>query len=1154
MVRRLLVSACALILAAAAAPATSAQQAQSGATSVSAHQAPPVDPALYSAMRWRLIGPHRAGRVSAVAGVPGDWTTYYMGTPGGGVWKTTDGGEVWNPIFDDQHVASIGAVAVAASNPSIVYVGTGEQTPGNGMYKSTDAGITWTHVGLEDTRYITSIVIDPKNPDVVVVGAFGHPILGTASKGDSRGVYKTTDGGKTWTKTLYKDDFAGVADMLADPGNPRVLYAALWHPRDFTEGFGTAAKQDGWIYKSIDEGSTWKQVNGAGLPSEPLDRIGLAVAPGNRGRRVFAISGQGLFRSDDAGENWTKITKDPRITGNGYICHVYVDPRNADIVYVMQTTTYRSTDGGATFSAFKGAPGGDDYHVLWIDPQDSRRMILGVDQGATISLDAGKTWSSWFNQPTGQFYHVIADNQFPYVAYAPQQDSGTAAVPSRSDFGEITYRDWFSIGGFEFCYIAPDPTNPNIVYSGGWYGSVVRFDKTTGQIAHVFVPSPKYRTSQMAPLIFSPQDPHTLYFGTQFVMKTTNQGDSWQSISPDLAARPAEPAKSEKKEEPKVSAEPSGVAAEGTTVAQLTDDHDKDRSDAGLAAGRAGHRESDNDKDAWAENDEQGRRGRAALTVIAPSPISAAVLWAGTTNGIIQRTEDSGLNWQNVSPSELTAKSTINSVEASHFDANTAFATAFLSRGDLTPLIFRTRDAGKSWQKITDGLEPGWGVWVVREDPVRKGLLYAGTDNAAYVSFDDGDQWQSLQLNLPAATIRDLVVHDNDLVIATYGRALWVLDDLSPLRQASTQIASSGAYLMRPATAIRTRWDNDQETPLPPEFPAAPNPPDGAMFYYYLKSGTQKTITLEIHDAQGNLVKRFTGDPPPADNVLKNVPDYWFGPLPQLTRNAGLNRFVWDLHYDPPPALQYSYYGSTLDYLEYTLSDHAIPGDTPREQTLGPLAVPGQYEVVLTVGDENLRQPLYVTLDPRVHVSQADLVAQLDAALRIGSGLKSSYDAFYTIGAVRTALEDRQKAVASNASAKDAQDALKDLDTKINTMQRGTFIAPGVGTVNRDLARISFMIETGDAAPSDSALAAITDSCSTLNTVIASWHELESHTLPSVNAILEKYKVAPLPTGAVAAGGSASAGGGHMHGPNPGPGDDAPGNVANPHPMDACRP
>jgi photosystem II stability/assembly factor-like uncharacterized protein len=1136
----------------AAAPLSAQGQQQS-----SASPAPTIDPSLYSGMRWRLIGPYRAGRVSAVAGIPGDPSTYYLGTPGGGVWKTTSGGTVWKPIFDDEHVASIGDIAIAPSNPNIIIVGTGEQTDGDGVYRSTDAGATWNNIGLKDSRYISTVIIDPRNPDIIVVGVLGHPILGVSKPSENRGVYKTTDGGKTWTKTLYKDDLAGVSNMTADPNNPRILYAALWKPFDFRLGPPDARTQDSWIYKSTDEGSTWKPVSETGLPSDPRGRVGLAVAPGTKGQRVFAIMDPGLYRSDDGGANWRQITKDPRITGNLYICRVYLDPKNPDVVYVMQTTTYRSTDGGQNFIAYKGAPGGDDYHVLWIDPQNSERMILGVDQGATISLDGGHTWSSWYNQPTGQFYHVITDNQFPYVSYAPQQDSGTVAVPNRSDYGEISFRDWFSIGGFEFCYIAPDPANPGIVYSGGWYGSVLRFDKVTGQIVHVFVRRANDRMSQMPPLVFSPQDPHTLYLGAQYVMKTTNGGVSWTEISPDLTTTASEPAADQPQSR--------SLTPASSAPARPANGH------APLADENAAELE---DRDAGGKDDfEEGaqRPRRTALTVLTPSPVSADVMWAGTSNGLIQSTRDASQTWQNVTPPDLPERSEIEAIEASHYDANAAYAV-LEARQDPHPYIYRTRDAGKSWQKITLGLDPGWIARIIREDPVRKDLLYAGTENALYVSFDDGDHWQSLQLNFPASDVRDLAVHGDDLVAATYGRGLWILDDLSPLRQADPQISSVNAYLFKPEPTVRVRYDNDQETPLPPEEPTAKNPPDGAIIDYYLKSAPTTPLTIEIHDPQGKLVRRFTSLTPKPNTTLKNVPDYWFGPQPQLSTNVGMNRFVWDLRYDPPQALNFSYYGGMLDYIEYTLSDHALPGDTPREQTLGPIAVPGQYEIILIGNGSLMKQQLTITLDPRVHLSRADLDAQLVASKRIVSGLAASSKAYQSIASLRAAIADRLKTLgpmaeekpaaepaganakektaeekakdaeaakragaaapqsnaataansgagagvqAASPEAKASADALKDLDKKAEAIQQGTFTSPGVGPVNRDLARTSFFVQSGDAAPSETAKAALDESCSALNKNLAAWHDLDANAVPATNVIIAKSSLAALPTATV---------------------------------------
>src|ERR1700690_2263411 len=529
-----------------------------------------ISPNLLQAMQWRLIGPHRAGRVTSVSGVPSQPSVYYIGTPGGGVWKTENAGQVWKPIFDKVPVGSIGAVAVAPSDPKIVYVGTGEQTQGDGVYKSADGGSTWTNVGLHDTHMITCIVVDPRNPDVVLVAG-----LGDHWSGAERGVFKTTDGGRDWQKVLFKDALTGAVNLEADPDNPNILYAALLHRPDppLNPGDKPGTEQNAAIYRSTDQGSTWSAVEGKGLPTEPMGRVGIAVAPGTHGRRVYAIMTQGLFRSEDGGASWQRSTTDPRILGNGYFSRVFVDPKNANLVYVAQTSMYRSTDGGRSFEAWAGAPSGDDYHVLWINPANTQNMILGVDQGAVISVDGGNTWSSWYNQATGQFYHVTTDQQFPYFAYAAQQDSGTAAVPSRSDYGEITYRDWAPAGAFEFCFMAPDPLNPNYVYGGGWYGPVLRYDKTTGQVVHLLVRSSKYRTANMAPIAFSPQDPHTLYAAAQYVLKSKDGGFSWQEVSPDLTQK-TEPEK--KKPDPR----------------------------------------------------------RTVITTIALSPVTAGVIWSGTGNGI----------------------------------------------------------------------------------------------------------------------------------------------------------------------------------------------------------------------------------------------------------------------------------------------------------------------------------------------------------------------------------------------------------------------------------------------------------------------------------------------------------------------------------------
>jgi photosystem II stability/assembly factor-like uncharacterized protein len=1025
----------------------------------------PVDSQLLSGMHWRLIGPFRGGRVTAVAGAA-DPNTYYFGTPGGGVWKTTDGGQTWFPIFDKERVASIGAIAIAPSDSDVLYVGTGEQTRGNGVYRSTDAGATWKHEGLEDVPFIQAIIVDPKNPDVAVAGGnsigFGilwRPLPATA-KTANRGIFRTVDGGKIWTKVLPAEDSLGVVDLCSDPDDPSTLYAAIYHPASGSGDSATEATSD--IVKSGDGGSTWTPLVSTGLPEKARGRLGIAVAPGTGGRRLYAIMEQGFFRSDDGGATWHQSTKDPRVTGNQYFSRVFVDTRNPDVLYVSQTSMYRSTDGGKTFEAFAGAPSGDDFHVAWIDRRDPRRMIFGVDQGAIVTVDGGKTWTSWYNQPTGQFYHVSTDNMFPYRVFGAQQDSGTAAVLSRSDYGQILLQDWYSTGGFEYAFITPDPAHPNLVYSGGWYGSVVRHDESTGQIATVFERGKKYRAAQMPPLVFSPQDASTLYLGMQFVLKTVDGGRSWREISPDLTGY----GEQEEPEKP---------------------DPDKPRP--------------------------------PAITALSPSSVRSGVIWAGTSNRIVQLTRDGGRNWQNVSPSGLAEPTEILYVEASHHDPATAYLTVGGTRESTPPYVLRTDDYGKSWQKIVNGLPEREMVRVVREDSKRKGLLFAGTDTGIYVSWDRGDHWQSLSLNLPATPITDLQVHDNDLVISTFGRSLWVLDDITPLREISPQITAADVNLFTPATTMRVRWDNYQDTPYPIETPAGANPPDGAILYYYLRTPPAGDMTLTIYDGRGAEVARFSSDTKPTAYPPANAPSYWFAPEATLSKASGINRFVWNLRYPPPVSLPYGYYGELLEYTEYTLADHAVPGLTPRLQPQGPLVLPGKYTVELRVGGQILRQPLTVELDPRVHASPADLADQLDLAQQISRGMKASSDAFYQVADLRKALAQRKDAM-KESETKETKDAVANFEKKIDTIDKGTRRAPGFGPVNRDLARIIFSVESADMRPADTVRSTTEQTCEALGNDLANWRHLNEQDLAVFNALLAANKQAPLPvlTGIVGTG------------------------------------
>ena len=884
-------------------------------------------PELYNGLRWRMIGPFRGGRTVAASGVPGQPNVFYVAANDGGVWTSNDYGHVWKPIFDDQDTGSIGALAVAPSDPKVIYVGSGEglQRPdlsvGNGIYKSTDGGQSWTHLGLREGQQISAIIVDPHNPNRLFVAVLGHPYGPNAE----RGVYRSTDGGQTFQQVLGRDENTGAVDLAFDPANPQTVYAVLWAARQAPWEIGESFKGPGsGLFRSTDGGTNWQPLTG-GLPTfaEGLGRIGIGIAPSDPQRMYALVDAKegGLFRSDDAGQSWQRINHESRIWGRGsdFAC-VRVDPKDKDVIYIANTTTYRSIDAGKNFTAIKGAPGGDDYHTIWINPEDPSIILLACDQGATISVNGGETWSSWYNQPTAQFYHVITDNRFPYWVYGGQQESGSVGTASRSDTGEITFRDWHTVGVEEYGYVAPDPLNPNIIYGG----KVSRFNQTTGEVQQVGPElgrrGGKYRFVRTMPLLFSPVDPHILYLGSQFLLRTTNGGQSWEEISPDLTRASYEI--------------PASLGV-------------------------------------FTSADPEKGKHRGVIYTIAPSPKDGNVIWVGTDDGLIHVTRDAGKSWTNVTPPALTPWSKVSVMDASHFDAASAYAAVNRFRlDDLRPHIWRTRDFGKSWQEITRGLPDNAPINTVREDPRRKGLLFAGSERAVWFSSNDGDDWLPLRLNMPATSIRDLTIHEDDLVAGTHGRSFWILDDITPLRQLSAAIADADAHLFRPQAALRIRWNENTDTPLPPEEPAGQNPPDGAILYYYLKNPAD-LVAVEVLDAAGKLVRRYSSaDQPEAPEKDLHVTDYWVRPPQIPSAAAGMHRFVWDLRYTPPEAVSH----------DYPIS--AIYHNTPREPR-GPIALPGSYTVKLTVDGRSFTEPLTVKMDPRVKTPAADLKRQFDLAMQV---------------------------------------------------------------------------------------------------------------------------------------------------------------------------
>jgi len=1027
------------------------------------------DTKFYSEMRWRCIGPFRGGRTVAITGVPHEPSVFYMAAVNGGVWKTNDFGNTWYPIFDDQPSGSVGAIAVAPSDLNIIYVGSGEglQRPdlavGDGVYKSIDAGKTWTHLGLRDAQQITAIVVDPKNSDRVFVAAEGHPYGPNAE----RGVFRSLDGGKTFEKVLYKDENTGAADLVMDPGNPQILFAALWAARvapwEIRSGESFIITGSG-LYKSTDGGSTWRPIT-KGLPTaeDDLSRIGIAIAPSNPKRMYLDVETKkekaGIYRSDDAGESWQLVNTDHRIGGRGPgAMGIAVAPDNPDTIYVANTAAWKSTDAGKTFVGWKGAPGGDDYQRIWISDENPRIIAISADQGAAISVNGGDTWSTWYNQPTAQFYDVTTDNRFPYWVYGGQQESGSVATKSRSDYGEISFRDWSLPGVLEYGRVAVDPKDPNIVYGA----KLTRTRQDIGEVADV-APEPirrgEYRYNRTLPLIFSPLDPKVLYFAANVLFKTTDQGRSWSIISPDLTRESyAMPAN-------------LGVFSAG--------------------------------------DPEKGKH-RGTIYAVAPSFKEANTIWVGTDDGLIRLTRDGGKTWKNVTPPSLTPWAKVSILEASHFEPGTAYAAINTFRlDDLRPHIYRTRDFGATWQEVVVGLPTNVPTNVVREDPERKGLLFAGTETSVYVSLNDGDSWQPLQLNLPHTSMRDLTIHGDDLIVGTHGRSFWILDDITPLRQLSDEIARSTTHLFAPQEALRWRWNRNPDTPLPPDFPAGTNPPDGAIIDYYLAANAQGPVTLEIFDAHGELVRRYasTDKPLPMEKLASEhpIPMYWVRPAQILSAEAGMHRFVWNLHYAPPKALEY----------EFPIS--AIVHNTPLFP-LGAWALPGSYTVKLTVDGKSYTQPLIVKMDPRIQTPLDDLRKQHEMQMGAVEGMNESYEALEQVKSVRTQMKELAGKVSANEKlAKD----LAALDNQCAELegatQRSFFGVPPSGkqpenlsTLNQHFSTILTVADSADAAPTTQATAAYQELEESGTALRRRWSALLERDLAGLNGELKKAGLSPI--------------------------------------------
>jgi photosystem II stability/assembly factor-like uncharacterized protein len=970
--------------------------------------AQPVPANLYDGMRWRLLGPYRGGRVEAATGIPGDPLTYYFGAVTGGVWKTTNGGIAWTPVSDDQHIFAVGTITVAPSNPNIVYVGTGEPclrntiSSGDGMYRSSDAGKTWTHIGLEDSRHIAAIVVDPQNPDLVYVAAIGH----AQAPNEERGVFRSSDGGKTWQKILYVDNKTGATDLVLDPHDPKVMFAAMYEVRRMAYSMISGGPGSG-LYKSTDGGATWKRLAGHGLPDGILGRIGVAIS-GADSKRIYAMieaKENALYRSNDGGDTWQMVNNEPIWVRPWYGNHVYADPQNVDTVYAQNLNTMRSTDGGRKFTVVP-VPHGDNHH-LWIDPTNSKRMIEADDGGVSITMDGGTMWTPQNNQPTGQFYHVATDNNFDYRIYASQQDNTSVAILNRGDGNSITERDWHAVGGGESGYNWPDPRDPEIVYSGDHNGHFTRYDGHTGQVqniapwlgARAHPPSGlKHRFNWTPPMLISPHDPSVFYIAGEVLFKTTTGGMSWTIISPDLT----------RNDKSKQQSSPTPLTPDNASSEYYD-----------------------------------------TIFALAESPVQKGLIWAGSDDGLVHITRDGGKSWTKITPKQLPEWSRVGMIEASPSDAGAAYLAADLHfSDDYRPMIFKTADFGKTWTQITNGIPANDYVHSVHTDPVRKGLLYAGTENGIYVSFDDGANWAPLQLNLPHTPVHDTAVHGDDLIVATHGRGIWVLDNISPLRQVSAEMAAETAHLFKPAVAYRERGGGFFGGGGPARN-AGQNPPAGAIVDYYLSSAPSSPITLDILDSRGQVLHHVTSanrlgaQPGAASGGRTGGPA---GGASALPSRAGMNRFLWNYRVEGPTP---------------------IPGIFILEtQGGGPLGPPGTYQVKLSVGGKDYTAPLEVKADPRVKATAADLEKQYEFAVKTRDRVSELHSAVNQMRASRVALEKAREG--TNAQAINAvlrkMAAIEEQMTQVKSTSRDAALVYPI-MLDAQYADLGNVAGTADSAP-----------------------------------------------------------------------------------------